>query len=46
MIINGEAREIMHLVASIRVCVYQRSHGWTDWPLTLIFGMEVDLDLE
>ena len=25
--------------------VFPSSHGWTVWPLTLIFGMGIDLDL-
>ena len=27
------------------VCVCEHSHGWTVWPMTLIFCMIVDLDL-
>ena len=38
-IIDREAREIMYLVASVRLSVSQHSHGWTVWPTTLIFGM-------
>ncbi len=30
--IDREAREIMHLVASVRPSVCLRSHGWTVWP--------------
>ena len=43
--IDREAREIMHLVASICPSVCLRSHAWTVWPRTVIFCMEVDLNL-
>ncbi len=45
LIIDREAREIMHLVASVRLSVSVRSHGWTVWPTTFIFCMGVDRDL-
>ena len=35
----------MYLVASVPLSPGVRSHGWTVWPLILIFGMGVDLDL-
>ncbi len=45
IVIDREAREIIRLVASVRVSVCLRSNFWTVWPTTLIFGMRVDLDL-
>ena len=52
IIIDREAGEIIRLVASVRPSVRLsvrpfacgRSPVWTVWPLTLIFGMRVDLD--
>ncbi len=51
--IDRKAGEIVRLVASVplsvRLSVHrflcQHSYGWTVWPMTLIFGMRVDLDL-
>ena len=47
LVIDPVAGEIIRLVASVCVCVRPfvcgRSPVWTVWPLTLIFGMTVDL---
>ena len=39
-----KSREIMYLVAPIRLSIRYHSPGWTIWPTTFMFCMEVDLD--
>ena len=46
--IDREAEEIIRLVASVCpfcLSIFWCSPAWTVWPLTLILGMRVDLDL-
>jgi len=49
LVIDRVAGAIVRLVSSVCVCVRpfvcMRSPVWTVWPLTVIFGMWVDLDL-
>ena len=46
LVIDRVAGEIIHLVGPcVHTFVCGHSPVWTVWPLTLIFGMRVDLDL-